>query len=569
MRGNGRTSKVGRRWAKAAGRRVWPALRERPGLVALLVAVGAAAAGRGLFSLPGQELFPHGEHVGLFPTCLGCHAGIPRGEAEAFYTVEETDCAACHDGRRLERVAWRPPRSRPSNLRFSHPEHGELVTATGDAALECGSCHQLPGTERRMEVARAVAETCLGCHAHRAEDHLAAEAPCGACHQALAGAGELSAARIGAFPVPAGHGAADFLFAHGEAAAARLEQCAICHARESCGRCHLNADRLEAVQAFPPDPRVASLLAGRPGEWPAPASHDRRDWALAHGEEARTSVESCANCHAAPSCTVCHGDPGPRFLATLRRPGPGEPTGVSVPARRPPGHTPDFAMSHGAAAATDLPACGSCHRESECAECHDRGAGSRGGVFRFAMRAAHPPAPSAGARDTVEEAGRGAGTPESGRKPREEAGATGRHGRRGEAPGPLEASAAAFHPMNFVLRHGAEAFAARSECAECHSSEAFCRSCHERAGFAAGRPLTGGAFHDAQPDWLLAHGRAGRQSLESCVGCHRQTSCLRCHSAKAGLRVSPHGPGFDPARVSGRSTISCGICHFSDQIFVP
>ena len=117
-----------------------------------------------------------------------------------------------------------------------------------------------------------------------------------------------------------------------------------------------------------------------------------------------------------------------------------------------------------------------------------------------------------------------------------------------------------------MLRHGAEAYAARSSCGECHSTEVFCRTCHTNSGFGDGRDSRGNAFHNAQPDWLLSHGKAARQGMEECASCHQQTSCLRCHSAKAGLRINPHGPGFDPERVADRSTMSCGICHTSDIV---
>jgi hypothetical protein len=119
-----------------------------------------------------------------------------------------------------------------------------------------------------------------------------------------------------------------------------------------------------------------------------------------------------------------------------------------------------------------------------------------------------------------------------------------------------------FHPVDFVLRHAPDAFGNETECAACHSGEAFCRDCHMASGFAAGG-RTGGAFHDAVPDWLLAHGRAARQNLEACTTCHAQSTCLRCHSAKSGFRISPHGPGFDAGAAADRSTQACGICHFS------
>jgi hypothetical protein len=84
------------------------------------------------------------------------------------------------------------------------------------------------------------------------------------------------------------------------------------------------------------------------------------------------------------------------------------------------------------------------------------------------------------------------------------------------------------------------------------------------SGFAKGN-----AFHDAQPDWLLAHGQAARLGMEECASCHEQNSCLRCHSAKSGWRINPHGPGFDPGRVADRSQMSCAICHYRDQINDP
>ncbi len=503
-----------------------------PALALATAAAGAAGlgildiAGSRLFSLDRQEIFPHEAHAGLFPTCLGCHAGIPAGDVERTYSVTEADCASCHDGRREERVEWREPTAAATNLRFSHPGHAERVTEAGEGALDCQTCHAAAGAEHRMELALARSEVCLACHAERAgeppPDHLAREVGCEACHRRLHDAAGLSATRIAAFPQPAGHASADFLFEHGGPAREATLRCAVCHARESCARCHLNADRLGPVTALEPDSRVAGVVAAVAGEWPEPASHRRADFALAHGEPARTSVESCGNCHARPSCTGCHGSPGPTWIATLPAAIAGGPAGAAVEAAGPPGHDVVFSTAHGAAAAADVPQCGACHRETECASCHDRSA---------------------------------AGMPPPGSRP----------GPLADFPGP----GSGFHPTTFVLRHGDEAFAAPTECAECHSREVFCRTCHERSGFAATRQATSGAFHDAQPDWLLAHGQAARQNLEGCTSCHRQSSCLRCHSARDGLRVSPHGPGFEPRRMADRSTISCGVCHFADQVLAP
>lgn len=463
----------------------------RAALRGAMAAAGlAAVAGGVLPSLIRQDRFPHERHAGLFPTCVGCHGGIAAGDTAAFVSVTPEDCASCHDGVELERVAWTGPEPRASNLAFPHPPHVDLE-------IECVDCHNVPGAENRMAVQRAKADSCLECHAPDAEGHFdLAAIECSTCHLTLAQATRLPQDRIANFPRPAEHDRPDFLLVHGSAAEAGAGDCAVCHARESCERCHLNADRLAPITELEEDPRIAMLVAGRPGEWPEPPSHDRPDWGWVHGESAREEIEECATCHARPSCAACHVAGSVRLVDELPEPRPGGPQGVLLADVRPAGHTADFALNHATAAAVDMPDCAACHTERQCADCHDA-----------------------------------AGKPE-------------------------------FHPVDFVLRHGPEAFGNETECAACHSGEAFCRDCHMASGFAAGG-RTGGAFHDAVPDWLLAHGRAARQNLEACTTCHVQSTCLRCHSAKSGFRISPHGPDFDPEAVADRSQQACGICHFS------
>lgn len=349
-----------------------------------------------------------------------------------------------------------------------------------------------------MAVARPVPETCMECH-NSGGEHLAYdELECSTCHLPLAEAVRLPVSRIEEFPRPPSHAAEDFLLTHGSDASSETGACAVCHARESCERCHLDAEDVPAIAGLATDDRVAALVAGRPGQWPKPASHEAEDWALTHQEDARRDVTACATCHARESCATCHGAGKPAIAARLASARPGGPQGVRITASAvmPVGHTPTFFDRHGTAAAIGVPNCSACHAEKECIACHD-------GV----------------------------------RKP-------------------------SFHALDFVVRHGAEAFAERTECAACHSREAFCRDCHTSLGFAAGG-RTGAAFHDAQPDWLLGHGQAARQDLESCVACHAERTCLRCHSAKSGWRVSPHGDDFDPDHVADKSTQSCGICHLS------
>ncbi|HKK27888.1 MAG TPA: cytochrome c3 family protein [Gemmatimonadota bacterium] len=549
-------------------------------LLALLGAATASLPGAPPGAPPGsgqpEPTFPHARHAGLFPTCLGCHEGIPSGDTALFFSVGQETCSRCHDGVEQVRVSLPRPSPRASNLAFSHPRHIEEASRAGEASIECQACHRTPGSERRMEVAGPRPELCVGCHAHRAPSHLASDR-CRGCHRPLAEATTLPAALIADFPRPRWHERPDFiLVGHGERASRSVASCSVCHARESCSRCHLNGAALDPVRALAPDSRVAGLVSGRAGEWPAPPSHAASGWEYLHGERARAAIGTCANCHAAASCAACHGSARTGPIAELPRAIPGGPSGARVRAAGPPGHGPRFRTGHGIAAGARLPRCSSCHVETECAACHDASV-SGGGMVPGALarpdrhgRVAADTSPGSAEGDTA--AGRAAGDTVRTPPPVSETAEPPPAGPRrtgDEGAAWAEGLEGGFHPMDFVLRHGAAAFGRRVECSECHSSEAFCRSCHERQGRAAENRQVTQAFHDAEPDWLLAHGRAARQGLDECASCHRQSSCLRCHSARAGLRIDPHGPDFDPDRIAGRSVMSCGICHTKEQVLRP
>jgi hypothetical protein len=122
--------------------------------------------------------------------------------------------------------------------------------------------------------------------------------------------------------------------------------------------------------------------------------------------------------------------------------------------------------------------------------------------------------------------------------------------------------APSFHPLNFMAFHGPEAYGRTSDCSTCHNAEAFCRACHSGLGVNASG-AAGVAYHDNESFWILSHAPAARQDLESCVSCHQQTDCLRCHSAQAGLGVSPHGPDFQGSSISERNKAMCRLCHIS------
>jgi len=561
------------------------------GVAAVVVAgvswAGASVRGRGVQE---QRPFPHAEHVGLFPTCKGCHAGIEEGDPSRWLTAGPENCAECHDGVTEKRVAWTQPERPATNLHFDHVRHAGEMQEGYDSAAVCTDCHRQAGGTKPMQVVMARPELCIRCHEHRASEHLALAARCSTCHLPLGRAGRLTAADIADFPEPSWHHREDFLFGHGDLASQPDAQCSVCHARESCTRCHLNASRVAAIRALPEDSRIAQLVTGRRGQWPEPASHRREGWSLTHGQEARASLATCANCHAASSCATCHTGPRAGFLARLPEAVKGGPTGVRLTGG-PPGHGPGFATQHGAAAASGALECSACHTAVQCTACHRGGVpstpalGAPGSAGSAGGDADGPDGPIGLRPDTAPEDGSGSPTrpskkrpvvwfaslvatrtPPADTTPPATSDTSSRDSERGvpsRQAAPRPPRTGGFHPPDYVLQHGADAFARQTQCSECHNAQAFCLACHRKMGVGRQGPIGTPAYHDAEPDWLLVHGRAARQNMETCTSCHTQDSCLRCHSARSGWRVSPHGPGFDPNRIADRSTISCGVCHFS------
>jgi len=466
-----------------------------PAFAVLLVASGALLA-----SLRGDDPFPHEAHEGLFPTCEGCHAGVVTGvDAELF--PEPASCLECHDGVREERVEWEPRGPRVSNLDFFHPGHQELVVAWRDFA-DCRTCHAPDDPPVRMAVAAAPPEGCLECHVHAADAHLDPAAECAVCHVPLTRARELPTTRIAAFPWPDSHDEPGFLSNHAPDTPLEQISCGICHARNTCERCHVNADRLEEIVALERDPRVASLEEGKVAEYPVPDSHLAPGWGWDHGAPALANPAVCSNCHTRPSCTECHLDGGVRavdVIATLPDPVPGGAPGVDLGDAADRVHPFDFGERHATFAATGALQCSECHSQQYCSDCH-------------------------AAADSRE-----------------------------------------FHPDNFLERHALEVFSGGSNCQSCHSTEAFCRDCHVQSGVASQGQLNV-AFHTAQPLWILSHGQAARIGLESCASCHRQTDCMACHSTFLGWGINPHGPGFDARSMASRNRVTCQWCHVGDPI---
>jgi hypothetical protein len=400
------------------------------------------------------------------------------------------------------RIAWAAPGpAAPSNLRFTHDRHR---AATADS-VGCVRCHTVADSGR--SVFRRLVNRCIGCHQPGAEHLSVANAQCATCHFPLAEAKGLPSAAVARFPRPAWHQVQGFgLGGHGERAAVNgpdgrptvAASCATCHAQNFCINCHVNAPEVPAIRALASDDR--SLV--HRFTFAAPPTHAAPNFLALHGRQAKRSAASCATCHTQPSCATCHaGTTLPKPVTLMHQPGPGRAPGAQLVRHPPRSHVASFREGHSREASAAPRTCAMCHMQADCLSCHRPN-----------------PAQPAGGGD--------------------------------------------YHPAGFLVRHPASAYARQSTCGDCHNAQQFCVSCHAQAGLNARRSLGSSTFHDGRAAFILGHGQAARQSLESCVSCHVERDCTACHSSVGrGFRFNPHGPGFDPVRLRRRNPEMCIACH--------
>jgi hypothetical protein len=150
-----------------------------------------------------------------------------------------------------------------------------------------------------------------------------------------------------------------------------------------------------------------------------------------------------------------------------------------------------------------------------------------------------------------------------------------------------------FHGNDYVSRHMIEARRNEPNCGACHRRQSICLGCHERLGVvdphtlppgAPGAPQPGafapGTTRRFHPDgWASPtpgpshHSFEAQRNLRTCVSCHREDTCLQCHSALSGGRmpslqsggVNPHPIGWaDSGRcqaLADRNPRVCLKCH--------
>ena len=249
-------------------------------------------------------------------------------------------------------------------------------------------------------------------------------------------------------------------------------------------------------------------------------------------------MATCLGCHdgkqATARCSACHlTEPDGRLktklvsVATMAAGG----TGPLVPSgslRGIDAHGPTFKRDH-APAGRDESYCLTCHKRNDCIDCH-------GGVVR-------PPD---------------------------------------------------IHPADYVSLHVVDARRNVPDCSSCHRAAVVLRRLPPaaraspptpRAGCPGGARTTrsapgpasrrstrragsrdagGAVISNPRPN---SHSLAAQRNIRTCVSCHREESCLACHSADPtrGPTISPHGPNFrDTARckfLSARNKRACLKCH--------
>lgn len=220
--------------------------------------------------------------------------------------------------------------------------------------------------------------------------------------------------------------------------------------------------------------------------------------------------------HASSKCATCHlTQPNGTLRVQFE-------TGMLAPSGglRGDAHGPAFRTEHRMAARSEPSYCGNCHREDFCQACHT-------GIVR-----------------------------------------------------PLD-----FHGGNYLVRHGMEAQRDQTTCGSCHRRQTFCLGCHERLGVTdhatlPASPPTSGFFPASprrfHPDgWASPFASANHHSIEaqrnlrSCTSCHREETCLACHTGLPGARisggVSPHPHDFSTsgrcAALRDRNQRMCLKCH--------
>jgi hypothetical protein len=351
-------------------------------------------------------------------------------------------------------------------IRFNHRFH------VVEQRLECRSCH--PGalvSKSAQDHLTPRPAACDGCHGTNHDDLNAVQpgddAPgqCAFCHTGWTPGDDNRVARM-SIPRP------NMVFDHQKHAARNI----------ACRQCHGEVQELE-LATRDQLPRMRGCFA----------CHQHPD-AAARGE-------------ARGACETCHLKGNTAQGNRIR-------TKFASGDMRPPRwmhnseHSPDFIQRHKLVAANDSQFCASCHKEEECAACHDG---------RVRPRAVHP-------NDYLS----------------------------------MHAVEARLSTQRCTSCHREQSF-----CLQCHQ-----RLGVSMSGPPGAREP--GRFHPPKSEWSDPPRRPGHHSFEAmrnlnaCVSCHIERDCVVCHGGRGiGGGFNPHGSGFVSGCASQlrRNPRPCYVCH--------
>lgn len=271
------------------------------------------------FDRPRLEVLPEPDDHVSGDFLLEAHAVDAAADVARCATCHTSDrCVACHVDAGLAEIRAIP--AAPPEM--AQPEWGheyptpETHTVRGfdqahpvgpDGAADCSSCH--------------TTDDCLSCHIEPAPEPI----------------GRLPTRAVAVAPgayldveAPESHLTAFFMDAHANLAAAGPSTCASCHTETYCAECH---------------------------DGPSDGGYHPPSFVARHAGDAYGRAEECASCHStAAFCRECHESGG---LGSAGRLGAGYHDAE-----------PLWLLRHGGPARQSLESCASCHRQTDCVQCH-------------------------------------------------------------------------------------------------------------------------------------------------------------------------------------------------------
>ncbi len=376
---------------------------------------------------------------------------------------QRRDDPPLHDRSAGRSVVVYPVQSIAIRMDHSHPAH---------RALACTRCHASAETSAlSSDLLVPNEEACAPCHDAERDRSSQTATTCGTCHVGFEGNDPDGVVGLPVAVVPSSSMPAPHLrFSH-VAHVSRGQTCESCHAGVRDVRLGTRAQLPTMRDCF--------------------GCHAPDGLALA-GHEPPVAPFTCTGCHVAtPSGQLrTHFPEGdmlpPRWLAGMA-------------------HDHEWLVRHRWVAADEGPLCATCHRESECVDCHDG---------RVRVTRIHP------------------------------------------------GDFLSTHPV-MARRdetHCTSCHTIQQFCTECHARLGI-------AQISAPDVRSPIRYHPPAAVWSRGpnlHGVEARRSMQSCVSCHAEDDCVTCHGALGlGGGVSPHPPGFAASCRTALETNAhaCTTCH--------